>query len=218
MVFAASYLDSKVHVFGDSHSFSFSEIPNFEIHWLGPVTMHRIGRDGKSFLNVKNFGVNENDTCIFVFGEIDVRAHIFKQKNLGREVPEIIEDLSRRYVDVIESIRQDFFSLNCIIYNVTPPCDFHENPSFPRVGSLHDRVQATLQLNKSIQQKCILKSIQFIDLYEILSDREGILRYEISDQTVHVSAPAFRTIFMKYNRNTNSQRFNLFYRHYNLMQ
>ena len=48
----------------------------FKIAYLGPITMHRIGRDGLLFFNEKRrrkIGACEGDVVVFSFGEIDVK-------------------------------------------------------------------------------------------------------------------------------------------------
>jgi hypothetical protein len=70
-----------IHVFGDSHVSEFSNIPGCLLHYVGPITMHRIGRDGLNFLDMTSYGVQENEVAIFVFGEIDCRCHIGKQRD-----------------------------------------------------------------------------------------------------------------------------------------
>ena len=35
-----------IHIFGDSHSGLFAATPGAVIHYIGPVTMHKVGRDG----------------------------------------------------------------------------------------------------------------------------------------------------------------------------
>jgi hypothetical protein len=47
------------------------------MHYLGPVTMHRVGRDGlRAFaLNTLDIGaIRRGDALGFIFGEIDVRV------------------------------------------------------------------------------------------------------------------------------------------------
>lgn len=106
--FCAKYLHSipTIYVFGDSHaSFCFREretiVENdfltyfhepshtqYPIHitsFIG-VTMHRVGRDSLSFLNIKQRGVKNGDVVVYVFGEVDVRCHIGKQRDQTKKL------------------------------------------------------------------------------------------------------------------------------------
>src|SRR5579872_2784969 len=93
------HANEPIYVYGNSHAASFAEIPGCIIKWTGPTTMHRIGRDGLSFLDLRMKEIEEGATIVFVYGEIDVRCHIGKQRDLfGRKQDEIIDSLARNYL------------------------------------------------------------------------------------------------------------------------
>lgn len=78
-------LDCSLHIIGDSHSFfSFTDLNkatqfkyfyqtqneerlelDFFIHWLGPRTMFRVGRDGLECLDLRKFPIKNNDIVVF---------------------------------------------------------------------------------------------------------------------------------------------------------
>jgi len=83
-----------VHTFGDSHShYGFKKINNIKINWIGPMLCYTLGNKGLDGLNISNFDVNENDTVIFCFGEIDCRAHIYRFVNETTTYEEIIDKI-----------------------------------------------------------------------------------------------------------------------------
>jgi hypothetical protein len=42
-----------IYIFGDSHCGLFAKTPGATMHYLGPITMHRVGRDGlRAFASV----------------------------------------------------------------------------------------------------------------------------------------------------------------------
>lgn len=192
----------KVHIFGDSHSkacFRFDGSPydhifidngfeiHFFVHWLGPKTMHSVGRDGLNALNLKKYGVLENDVTVFVFGEIDVRCHIGKQRDHAkRTLEEIIDTLVRNYVKTINQNRAFYRNINCVIVGIVPPTNQTFNAMFPFYGTLEDRVRITRQMNDKLRNVCIQNNIKFLDVYSIYADTDGSLRPSLSDQTVHV--------------------------------
>lgn len=197
---------SRVHVFGDSHSvgcfradntefnsrsfdYTFNyhdlKIP-FSIHWLGPKTMHRIGRDGLGILNVKKYHVLENEVVVFIFGEIDVRCHIGKQRDQAkRALEEILDTLVGNYVKTIIKNRVFYNNINCVIVSVMPPT-YSGNPSYPCYGTLEDRIDITKQLNSKLREVCLLTDIKFLDIYDIYANPNGSLNEALSDQGVHV--------------------------------
>lgn len=191
LFFIASKLISKsatVHVFGDSHSFAFKNIEGCEVHYCQDVTMHRIGRDELSCLDLREFNVNDNDVVIFVFGEIDVRCHIGKQQDImGRSLNEIIDTLVVKYVATIAKNNSFFKNLHCIIYTVVPPTDAGgNNPQFPFYGKLEDRVVITRKLNARIEDECKKYNFSVLNIYNEYSDNNGILNLTYSDGHVHI--------------------------------
>ena len=142
-----AYSMPTVHTIGDSHSFfSFSPIPfvhkedsfprffnydfyhhdkamsiEFALNWIGARTMHWAGKDGSNFVNLKNFGVQENDCIVFVFGEIDARCHILKQaEKQNISIDEIITKLGDAYLAMILNNKNQYNNLHGIIFAVLP--------------------------------------------------------------------------------------------------
>ena len=98
-----------IHTFGDSHACKeFShwgsiKIDNVDIkcnHLRGRL-MFTVGRLGLNLLNIKNCGVNEGDTVIFCFGEIDCRNHVHKHINSRISYKDVINSLVSNYINVI---------------------------------------------------------------------------------------------------------------------
>lgn len=202
-------VQATVHVIGDSHAaFSFSCSKRlmreehfifccthkeeefclpFAIYWICPITMHRVGREGLAKFNLKRFSVQENDTVIFVFGEIDVRCHIGKQRDIyKRDLNEIIETLVKNYFNTIVANKMLYDNLVCIVFNVIPPCNGVYNAEYPYYGSLEDRVIITRKLNAELQKAGRELNIPILDIYDIYCASEGVLNYALSDDFTHI--------------------------------
>lgn len=204
------YSAGTIYVIGDSHaSFCFRSGHNLQkietstlitpssanssetlkIFWLGPITMHRIGRDGLDFLNLKNIGVAEKDVAVFVFGEIDVRCHIGKQRDQKkRSIEEIVSKLVENYIKTIISNRNLFFELTCVICSVVPPIDGSDrvNSDFPFYGTLSDRIEITRILNQSLKKAANENGFLFLDISSFYQDALGGLSHTFADRTVHI--------------------------------
>lgn len=178
---------NKVHIFGDSHSIcSFRGIVGCQHHPLGPLTMHRVGRDGLAGLNVLHFGVREGDMAIFVVGEIDARCHVGKQCALGRHLEEVIATLVDKYLAVVVKNRELFKTLHCVVFAVIPPTDQYSAPEYPLHGSLQERVSYTQMLNHELHKKAALLGISVLDVYDDYKTPQGSLALELSDGGVHI--------------------------------
>lgn len=200
-----------VHVLGDSHAFfcfnntqsgitademsTFHYVKDgkscslsFYIHWLGSRTMHRVGRDGLSGLNIKRFGVKEGDVVVFLFGEVDVRCHIGKQRDqFKRSQAEVIQTLASNYLRTIYENKRQYKNITCIVASVTPPCDRGYNPSYPFYGPLQDRVRITQELNEALSLHGQRLGIHFLDIYSMYAQEDGSLGVALSDGIVHIS-------------------------------
>lgn len=170
-----------IHVIGDSHSWEFRGIPGCMEHYLGPVTMHRMGRDR---LDAAHFSVNPGDAVVLAFGEIDVRCHIGRQRDHNeRSLDEIIYTLATNY---LEQIASAFPNINLIVYSVTPPSDIVNNREYPIYGSLEDRVNITQLLNQALKLLAPRYGIDFLDVYDDYADEQGVLCVDLSDHNVHI--------------------------------
>ena len=205
--FIKDYKKSKnIYVFGDSHAYfnyrtrftsdvEFTSVDNisvlFKIRATSAITMHRVGRDGLAQVNIANFGVTADDLVIFVFGEIDCRCHIGKQRDkYNRDLNEIIDKLATAYINTVLANRDLVPGLTCAVMSVVPPGNQMANPEFPFYGTLVDRVNITRSLNQKLKVLCEQNGLIFIDIYDLYCNAAGALRPELSDGHVHVHPTA----------------------------
>lgn len=188
-----------VHVFGDSHSEEFKNIPGCIVHWLGPITMHRVGRDNLSVLDLRACGVLEKQVVVFAFGEIDVRFHIGKQIDIHkRSLENVLETLTKNYLNTILSNRNLYKKLSCIVYSVTPPTDNY-SPEFC-YGTIKERIHITKELNSRLSNLCNGLHINFLDVYDDYSNPDGSLNTSLSDGSLHISSDCYQPISKKLNK------------------
>lgn len=181
-------LESAIHVIGDSHSQEFAAIDGCIIHYLGPRTMHRIGRDGLAILNFRSLGIQENDVVVLAFGEIDVRCHIGKQRDLHlRTLEETVDTLLTNYFTTILNNQSLYNNIKVVTYTVTPPIPEILNPEYESYGPIEDRVSISKMLNKKLLDFSTKAGIDTIDVYLDYADENGILIPELSDGNLHIN-------------------------------
>lgn len=195
-----------VHIFGDSHAVSSFcnqgyeahtwgiEYKNklilvpYSIHWMGPMTMYRVGRDGLGSLNITKYNVKEGDTAVFVFGEIDARCHIGKQRDKKNVLlNDIIDPLIQNYLEAIKQNIQLYKNINCIIFNILPSTEDFSNSVYPYYSTLEDRAHITKACNKKLQELCPMYGFKFLDVYDLYTDDKGKLNSLIGDSSVHLN-------------------------------
>jgi hypothetical protein len=186
-VFVESLNAFTIHVIGDSHCFAFQGIENTKVHHIGPITMHRIGRDGLEILDFRNFQIQENDVVILTFGEIDVRCHIGKQRDIYmRDIDSIITTLVDNYIQTLLENKTFYRNLELILYTVTPPIDRWNTTDFPIYGTLCDRVFISKLMNQKLLIAAEKFKLKLLDVYEQYSDEQGALNLTLADESVHI--------------------------------
>jgi hypothetical protein len=116
----------------------------------------------------KNESFKSGDHAIFVFGEIDVRAHILKQvERQNKPVADIVYDLVTTYVQAIHKNKIMYPDVHLIIQSVMPPTS-RENVTelskdYPDYGTIDDRIFVNSLVNNSLKNECHKHGIQFLD-------------------------------------------------------
>jgi len=204
-----------IHTFGDSHAvFGFQHIKMINIHTIGPILCYTFGKNKLNGFNIKNYGVNENDTIIFCLGEIDCRAHIYRFVNEINTYETIIDNVVENYFEAIKQNKDQYKNLNVFVYNIVPPTNVlfmhtlyeyethiltKEQNHIPWKGSNEDRMKYHLYFNKKLEEYCLKYNFVFFNIYNNYCDENGFLKREFSDGNVHINNPLFIEEFIKNN-------------------
>lgn len=190
-----------IRTFGDSHAkYPWIYINNIVTNNLGPKLCYSIGRDGIDISSVE-----EGDTVIFCFGEIDCRCHIYKYVSETVPYTEVIDRVVNSYIKSIIVAISKFKQIKTIIYNIVPMIEkefmqedprFGWNPEYPHLGSNEERKSYAIYFNKKLKEKCKENNFIFFDIYDKYIDSKGFLNKELSDGTVHIKDPTYIIQFM----------------------
>lgn len=179
-----------VKVLGDSHAeFTFKTCSNAERIMLAGRTLHRCCRDG---LNLPEHGISDGDTVVLVFGEVDCRCHIRKQVDKGRQEAEIIDTLISQYANRLKEALKLMPNLKIYLATVVPPAYKSKsriNPVQPFVGTDGERLRYVRKLNGKLRNMAIKNGFQIFDVYNLYTDKNGMLDPTLSDGHVHVGKP-----------------------------
>lgn len=147
----------------------------------------------------------DGDEMWFVFGEIDVRFHIFYwHQELNITLDKSIDNVVVRYIDYVKKLRNMGYNIH--IVSVVPPQPnpnpFHNDPTYEipnpvrGVGiTVEDRVYMTKKLNLELTKACEENNIPFRDIYSLLANletgcnvpemtRDGMHYYYIGDLVI----------------------------------
>ena len=206
-----------IHTIGDSHcKFGFEKINNINIHWLGPKCCYSFGKNKLQYINIRDFGIQENDTIIFSLGEIDCRAHIYKFVTDEISFETIIDTIVENYFIAIKENIAQYNHLKTVIYNIVPPTDIHnkniihtedelqkhvyikhKDDFIPWKGPNDDRKKYHLYFNKKLQEYCQKNHFIFFDIYNKYTDENGYLDRKYSDGDIHINNPIYITEFLQ---------------------
>ncbi len=184
-------IKSNLIIYGDSHGgvlFRNLALDHRNLFCFGK-TMFSQGRN-RWIHNFNHSQLSTNSIYSFVFGEVDVRAHIAKHVNLGRNHMDICRDLVEAYSSTIKLHFTKYKAI--IIVAVPPPVDPEDhshtihNPPLPFIGSNSDRVIFTRDLNFILESACKENNYYFFNPFEPYKREDGLLNYELSDSCVHI--------------------------------
>jgi hypothetical protein len=196
-----------IHTFGDSHSVN-GWSTNIQTHHLGPILCYSFGKEKLNRCDIRNFNINEGDTIIFCFGEIDCRCHVHKNINETITYYNIIDNIIDNYFEAIflNIITSGINLKNVCVYNIVPPVEFPIRvydcsgiEPFPHLGSSQERKAYTLYFNKKLKEKCLDYKFIFFDIYDNYIDKNGFLKLSLSDGMVHIKDGRFLDNFIKVN-------------------
>ncbi len=193
-----------IYVIGESHSDVYASA-GMNRFYIPACTMYRICRDGISSVFDKTIlHTDKTNVLVVVFGEIDLRCHVYKQIQAGRDEDEVIRTLASRYISTIVDWKE---SCNIIVRGVVPPLPggLHRDNNFPIRGELHDRKRWHSKLNAELQDLCIKNMnismsmsmsisekknnswLYFLPSPEWVEDEHGFLRMTASDGVIHIN-------------------------------
>ena len=180
-----------IHTIGDSHSLAgWPEYVNGI--WIGPKLCYSFGRDGLKTFDIRTQrNIQNGDTIIFCFGEIDCRCHIHKYVKITNSYQFIIDNIVEKYFDAIKlNISVSPVSLNNVcVYNVVPPIHTYNtppNPDYPYLGTDQDRKKYVLYFNEKLKEKCSQNNYIYFDVYKKYADSDGFLIKHLSDGHNHI--------------------------------
>lgn len=187
-----------LYTVGDSHCIIFQKSKYItKVYWVGGLTMHRIGRDLINFKSIDvciiepvHYSIPNDGIVLVSFGEIDVRNHIHKQVELGRDIQEICNTLVCNYIECIIMNRELNNYDKIAILAINPPRG-NDDPIIEMKGSNEQRKSYQLLLNLYLKKYCEDNSLYFFDLTSYYTDADGMLDSNKRDNSVHISFSEF---------------------------
>ena len=184
-----------IHTFGDSHACKhhsgWGGCDGVVTHHIGPVLCYSFGVEKLKRCNISNYNLQDGDSVVFCFGEIDCRNHVHKHITENNGYKTIITKLVDNYISAIQkNLKHCNVNIkNVSIYNVIPPIHWrYEAPDhpFPYLGSDQERKTYVKYFNQLLRDKCKDFNYIYFDIYDNIADSDGFLKIELSDDNCHL--------------------------------
>ncbi len=185
-----------IHVIGDSHVVPFRGSMPFLAHHLGAATAYNlIKKNSTTKSSEKLFKVIEKlgkkDIVMLSFGEIDCRIHIYYQHKKGNEADSISELIDRtiaNYGEVMAQLKQR--GVNFCVYCVSPATNVDNEYKYPFYGTAEVRSRINRMFNEKLGAFCQSKGYKFVDIYDRVADKDGLMLKEYAGDDIHLNKKA----------------------------
>lgn len=189
-----------VHVIGDSHVIPFRGSMPFLAHHLGAATAYNLNnKNSATKSNQKLFQVinklGEKDIVMLSFGEVDCRIHIYYQhkKSNGRySISDLIDRTISNYGEVMAQLRER--GVNLCVYCVSPATNVGNEYKYPFYGTVEVRSQINRMFNEKLKAFCQSNGYKFIDIYNMVSDKDGLMLKEYAGDEIHLNKKAVKLV------------------------
>ena len=189
-----------IHCIGDSHvsvftghdcmppiwhakNISDDKTKYFKTYRLGAATSYQL--DGKipmiEYIIKESPIVKEDDSMLFCFGEVDIRAHLIKQAEIQeKEIDEIVKECVDKYINTILYFKNDGY--NMMVWG--PIASWSDNAPYtsgPSFGSNLERNHATKLYNEHLEKLCNENDITFLSIFDKMLLENGITNEKYLD-------------------------------------
>lgn len=191
-----------IHCIGDSHASIFSgnerqqpkwpersndTLEHFRSYRIGPATAYQL-KDKRPILdNILTLVDKDNDSVLFCFGEVDVRAHLKKQMDIQkRSAKDIVTECVDRYFDTVLHYKN--LGYNVMIWG--PIASWHNSKPYngPTFGTNLERNEIAGIFNEYSKLLCINNGITFVSIFSKMLLDNGETNSTYLDGTgIHLS-------------------------------
>jgi hypothetical protein len=170
-----------IYCIGDSHVDFFRYVLHCEAEHCGSTLAYNLMNKEDIYERISKY-LTKGSILLLAFGEIDIRVHLAKNKN--------IKECVLRYVEAVCKFR--YLGYKPIVFGPIASTIKKENLSgdFPIVGTCKERNILTVEFNKELQKLCEEQNIDFFTIFDKLVDGDGLTKTEYYHDTIHLSRKA----------------------------
>lgn len=186
-----------IHCIGDSHAAVFSGeekmqpiypqrsndiLTDFRSYRIGAATAYQISNKINIIDDIISKKVNKDDSVMFCFGEVDIRAHLKKQMDLqNRDMKSVVKECVDRYMSTILYYKNKGY--NVMVWG--PIASWHDSKPYtggPSFGTNLERNNITKEFNEYCEILCVENEIPFITIFYNMVNKDNItIPYYLDD-------------------------------------
>jgi hypothetical protein len=178
-------------------------LPEFRTWRVGPFLAYNVGQKdhlGWEMLFTVLKEVPQKGTVLLIFGEIDCRAHLVKQRDKqGRTLEDLTAECAKSYFGAVTVVKDMGYKVTVFGgiptgYKDTISEDQEGAYKFYYYGTARDRNKAARLFDFSVKNECEELGVGFLSIFDGLVDENGDTREEYFMDTVHLSQKAMPLI------------------------
>ncbi|BAL84068.1 hypothetical protein SELR_23600 [Selenomonas ruminantium subsp. lactilytica TAM6421] len=192
--FSGCYLDN--YVYRDGLGLCRPRIDPFKVFHLGPALAYNLNNYGTTtkarekidrILNL----IPAGEKILCVFGEIDIRVHVFKQTKRGGDFHRVVDKVVENYVSFVNKLSEKYrVYIWCPVASQSDDCKLDDN--FPRSGTQAERNKATEYFIRELKKKCLDGNIATcLSIFPMLVDEEYKTKTQYYRDSVHLAQCAW---------------------------
>lgn len=189
-----------IHVVGDSHVEPFRGSIPFSAHHIGATTAYNLNKKNSTTKSHEKLfqvieRIRKNDIVMLCFGEIDCRIHIYYQHKKSNEkysMEELIDRTISNYGEVMAQLKDR--GINFCVYCVSPATKVENEYKYPFYGTPEIRSQINRTFNEKLKLFCETNGYKFIDIYDEVAAKDGLMLKEYMSDDIHLNRRAVRLV------------------------
>jgi len=182
-----------IFIIGDSHANVFKLNSLFTVIHIGPATAYNLINKGSTTGSNERILkcialMKKGDILIPVFGEIDCRIHIYYQFKKNQEktsIAELIDKTIQNYGKFLKMIQKH--GIEICVCGITPVGEERNIYNYPYFAERPEQSSIYQEFNTKLKSFCDQSGINFLNIYPLVSDTDGFLKKDFSDDGIHLN-------------------------------
>jgi len=192
--------DAVIPSWGEAPAGTWDMFPDFRTYRLGPFLAYNIGQNGhmskEILFHVLKEAVPIKSKVLLVFGEMDCRIHLVKQKDIQkRSLVDLTEECVSRYFRTVLDV--NWLGYEVMVFGgipTAPKASEWDNEQWGHYGTHKDRNEAARLFDLRVRGECEKNGLFCLSILDLLVDKDGNTDGSYFMDGIHLSQKAMSLI------------------------